>query len=107
MSTIVAQPKTSLFSKVVGDVFTSWNGDVDPARLFGYGFVLLGGMEFLGLTLYMTVKTGHFDALNFSTGLIGISGAIVAAAAGVLIKKSSEMPMPVQPIPAPQNNQNT
>jgi hypothetical protein len=96
----------SLFGKVISDSFTSMNGDFDPARLFGYGFVLLGGLEFLGTTLYMVIKTQHFDQVGFATGLIGISGALLAAAAGVYIKKTAEVPLtpgqsPVPPGPVP------
>lgn len=83
----------SFIRNICSDVFTSMNGDIDPARLFGYGFVLLGGIEFLAMTTYMAIKTGHFDAINFSTGLVGISGALLAAAAGVYIKKSTEVPL--------------
>lgn len=100
--------KKSLFRKVMNDVFTSENGeDIDPARLFGYGFVILGSIEFLLATLYILIKHGTFDAMNFSTGLVGISGALMAAAAGVRIKKDTESPPnPIQasilPTPAPQ-----
>lgn len=90
----------SIIQKICSDAFTSMNGDIDPARLFGYGFVLLGGIEFLAMTLYMAIKTGHFDTFNFSTGLVGIGGALVAAAAGVFIKKSAEVPLSPTVIPA-------
>lgn len=84
----------ALIKKTFGDMFTNWNGDVDPARLVGYGFVMLGGLEFLGLSLYDTLKNHAFNYIGFSTGLVAISGAITAASAGVRWKQMSEAPMP-------------
>lgn len=80
--------------KTFSDMFTNWNGDVDPARLVGYGFVMLGGFQFLALSLYDTLKNHAFNYMGFSTGLVAISGAITAAAAGVRWKQGSEAPMP-------------
>jgi hypothetical protein len=84
----------ALLKKTAGDIFTNWNGDVDPARLIGYGFVMLGGLEFLGLTLYDTLRSHHFDSMSFSTGIVAISGSVMAAAGGVRWKQGSEVPMP-------------
>jgi hypothetical protein len=84
----------ALIKKTCGDVFTNWNGDVDPARLFGYGFVMLGGFEFLALTLYDTLRSHHFDSMSFSAGMASISAAVMAAAGGVRWKQGSEVPMP-------------
>jgi hypothetical protein len=83
-----------LIKKACGDMFTNWNGDVDPARLVGYGFVILGGAEFLALALYDSLKNHTFNYMGFSTGLVAISGAITAAAAGVRLKQLAEAPMP-------------
>lgn len=83
-----------LTAKTFSDMFTNWNGDVDPARLVGYGFVMLGGLQFLGLSLYDTLKNHAFNYVGFSTGLVAISGAITAAAAGVRWKQMAEAPMP-------------
>jgi hypothetical protein len=84
----------ALLKKTAGDIFTNWNGDVDPARLIGYGFVMLGGLEFLALTLYDTLRSHHFDSMSFSTGIVAISGSVMAAAGGVRIKQNSEAPFP-------------
>ena len=79
--------------RVVSDCATSANGDYDPARVIGYGFVVLGGLFFLGLTVYDTVVKQSFDSGGFASGLLAISGAIVAAGAGVWLKKDTEVPL--------------
>lgn len=78
--------------RVINDCATSANGDYDPARVIGYGFVVLGGLFFLGLTTYDTVVKQSFDSAGFASGLLAISGAIVAAGAGVWLKKDTEIP---------------
>lgn len=85
--------KLNLFNKVIKDCATAQNGeDYDPARIVGYGVVVLGGLLFLVLTVWSTFHTGKFDGVQFSIGLTGVSGAIAAAAAGVWLKKSTEVP---------------
>jgi hypothetical protein len=83
----------NLLKLVLKDVFTSANGDYDPARLWGYGFTILGGTQFLVSFAWVTYKTQTFDAVNFAAGLVGISGSLVAAAAGVYIKRNAEVPL--------------
>lgn len=77
---------------VIKDCMTSANGDYDPARVIGYGVVVLGALEFLILFAYTTLKHGVFDAAQFTIGLSGVSGALAAAAAGVWLKKTTEIP---------------
>ena len=76
--------------KVVNDCLTSSGGDYDPARVFGYGIIALGGLEFLILTAYVTFKDGKFDGMQFATGLAAIGASLVAAGAGVWIKRQTE-----------------
>lgn len=83
-----------LIAKTCGDMFQNWNGDYDPARLIGYGFVLLCGFVFIALTIYDTLKNHAFNSLAFSTGCVAISGQALAAAWGVKLKQNSEVPMP-------------
>lgn len=78
--------------RLVSDCLTSANGDYDPARIVGYGIALAGGVEFLVLTAYTTVRSGAFDGAQFAIGLTGVGGALAAAAAGVWLKKSTEVP---------------
>lgn len=84
----------ALIAKTCGDMFQNWNGDYDPARLIGYGFVLLCGFVFIALTIYDTLKNHQFNSLAFSTGCVAISGQALAAAWGVKLKQNSEVPIP-------------
>ena len=77
--------------KVFKDCCTSANGDYDPARVIGYGIVMIGSLEFMILTAYMAITKGVFDSSQFAVGLTGISGVITAAAAGVWLKKTTEI----------------
>lgn len=90
-----------LISKVIKDCATSANGDYDPARVIGYGIPVLGGIIYLGLEIYMVATTHQFDEIKFATGLAGISAALTAAAAGVWIKKSTEIPYKETPTETP------
>jgi uncharacterized membrane-anchored protein len=81
--------------KVIEDCSTGANGDYDPARVIGYGVTLLGSLVFLGLTIYVTIITKAFNSEGFAIGLAGISAVITAAAGGVLMKKSTEIPLDV------------
>lgn len=83
---------TEVTSKVLNDCLTSANGDYDPARVVGYGIVALGGLIYLVLEVYMVVTTHQFDEIKYSTGLAGVGAALVAAAGGVWLKKSTEVP---------------
>ncbi len=83
-------------AKVCGDMFTNWNGDVDPARLFPYLFTALCGIVFLWLSWLDTMWHHSFNSMSFSAGAVAIATQFVAAAAGVRIKQSSEVPMPPQ-----------
>lgn len=76
--------------KILHEVFTSSSGEYDPARLWGYGFVILGGTQFLVSEAYILITTGQFNAVEYATGLAAISTALVAAAAGVWIKRKAE-----------------
>lgn len=86
-----------VISKVINDCFTSANGDYDPARVAGYGIVVLGGLVYIGLEIFVVVTTRQFNEINFATGLAGIGAALIAAAGGVWIKKSTEIPLKEDP----------
>ncbi len=81
-----------LFVKIFTDCTQNQNSEYDPARLIGYGFVLLGGLQFLISEAWITYHTKTFDTSNFSMGLAAISGAICAAAVGVRVKNIAEIP---------------
>ncbi len=83
----------AILRRVLGDCFTSPNGDFDPARVFGYGFVVAAATVFLVLTVYETLTKGVFETEKFSLGVAAIASSIAAVAAGVLIKKSTEVPL--------------
>jgi hypothetical protein len=91
---ITMKETRALIAKTFGDMFQNWNGDYDPARLIGYGFVLLCGFVFIALTIYDTLKNHSFNSLAFSGGCVAISGQALAAAWGVKLKQNSEIPMP-------------
>jgi hypothetical protein len=81
--------------KLVHDCLTSANGDYDPARVVGYLVVVFGALEFLALSAYVTIKDGKFDSMQYSAGLVAIAGVLVAAAAGVWLKRATEnLPAP-------------
>ena len=82
----------SLFKRVLRDSFTTPNGDFEPARIVGYGVTILGALVFFFCTVYMVVKTQAFDAAQYAIGLGGVAATLAAAAAGVYIKKSDEIP---------------
>lgn len=97
---VTLQQTRAMVSKVCGDIFANWNGDIDPARLVGYGFVLLCGNVFLVLSIYDTLVHKSFNSLAFSTGCVAIAGQVLAAAVGVRLKQNSEIPMPNSPMQA-------
>ncbi len=78
--------------RVVEDCMTSANGDFDPARVIGYGVVVIGALVFFGLTIYNTIINRTFDGGDFAAGLSSVSAAVVAAGAGVWLKKDTEIP---------------
>lgn len=81
------------FKRFWHDQITTPNGDIDPARVWGYLIVGCGGMLFLFLEWYtVVVKNQPFDPSAFSDGLIKVGTALLAAAAGVWIKKGTEVP---------------
>ena len=79
-----------LIKRVFRECSTSSGGEYDPARVVGYGFTTIGCFVFLALVIYDTIQKKSFDALNFATGLAGVSSTLAAAAAGVRIKDSTE-----------------
>ena len=84
--------------KILCDMGQSANGDWDPARVVGYGVTVIGAMIFFGLTIYVSIANKTFDGTAYSIGLAGISASIAASAAGVLLKKSTEVPLePTKP----------
>ena len=89
--------KKGFLARVCEDLFCSWNGDVDPARFFGYGFVM-GGLVFIIRFIYDTVRHQTFNSPRILGRTAAIAGAVTAAAAGVKIKESSEIPMPTEDI---------
>jgi hypothetical protein len=81
-----------LFKRVLSDCTTSANGDFDPARVVGYSMVLLTYLVWLTVTIYFVVTTGKFDSVAFCRDAATLSTMIFAAAAGVWIKKDTEVP---------------
>lgn len=81
----------SLFHRVITDMTTTPNMDFDPARVIGYGFALLVGIVFLVLEVWYSFKSGQFNAGEYAAGSASVSMSIVAASAGVLIKKNAEI----------------
>jgi hypothetical protein len=77
---------------VMKDITTTSVGDYDPARVVGYGSLVMGSLVFLGLSIYDTIVNGKFNYEGFSLGLVAISTAVAGAAAGVWIKKGTERP---------------
>jgi hypothetical protein len=84
----------SFIAKICGDMFTNWNGDVDPARLIGYLIVIIFAVLFIWLTILDTFWHHSFNSMAFSTGAGVIAVQLLAAAGGVRIKQSSEIPLP-------------
>lgn len=83
----------SIFRKAIHDMATGPDGEsYDPARLIGYGFVLVAANVWLGATIYEIWKTGHFDGTNFAISLAGVAAALMSAAGGVAFKSSTEPP---------------
>lgn len=82
--------------KLVFDCLTNTHGNYDPARVVGYIVVVLASLEFMVLSAYVTIKDGKFDGSMYAIGLASISTALIAAAAGVWMKKSTEMPSPTK-----------
>jgi len=78
--------------KILSDCFTSWNGEWDPSRLFGYGFAILVSIQFIVQSAYDTVKNGHWDPVQYSLAAAGIGGMYAAVAAGVRVKSQTENP---------------
>lgn len=83
--------------KVLSDCFTSWNGDWDPSRLFGYLFAIVVSIQFVAQSAYDLIKNGHWDPLNYSLAAAGIGGMYAAVAAGVRIKSQTENPAGTPP----------
>lgn len=88
---------SELIKQVSKESMTSAAGEYDPARVFGYGFVVLASLVFLGLSIYDAIKNGHFNTTDFTTGTLAIAGAYGLVAGGVAIKKSAENPPPPPP----------
>ena len=76
--------------KVLKDSLTNSVGDYDPARVAGYLVVILGGLAFIGLSIYDTIVNKKFNYEGYAIGLSGVAVTIAGAAAGVWIKKGAE-----------------
>lgn len=88
---------SELIKQVSKETMTSAAGEYDPSRVYGYGFVFLAAMVFLGLSIYDTFKNGNFKSGDFCTGVITLAGGFTLIAGGVAIKKSAENPPPPPP----------
>lgn len=77
--------------KLLKDSLTSAAGDYDPARVVGYGVVLLLVVFFLVLATYDTYLNHKFQYGGYTAGLVAIAAAIASAAAGVWIKRGTEV----------------
>ena len=87
------------FQKIMTDCFTSWNGDWDPSRLFGYLFAIVVSVQFVAQSAYDLLKNGHWDPMQYSLAAAGIGGMYAAVAAGVRIKSQTENPADTPPAP--------
>ena len=90
----------SVFQNVMKDITTTPNGDYDPARVVGYGVVVLGALVFFGCTIYLAVVKQEFDGANYAIGMAGVAASIAAAAGGVYMKKTDEIPYDPEKTPA-------
>lgn len=80
-----------LFKRVIKDCLTGKNGsDYDPARVIGYGVVVMGSVVFIFLAIYDTFMNKKFDYNGYAAGISGIGLSLAAAAAGVWMKKDTE-----------------
>jgi predicted phage tail protein len=84
------------FKQVVYDCFTNPYGDYDPARVIGYLIVILGALEFLGISMWQYAVYNKFDSTGFAAGLASIGGTLAAAGVGVWIKSDAEKPSPTK-----------
>lgn len=81
------------FKRFWHDQITTPNGDIDPARVWGYLIIGCGGMLYNFFEYYEVVIKGQpFDPNAFADGLIKVGTALLAAAAGIWIKKGAEAP---------------
>jgi hypothetical protein len=80
------------FRKIMTDCFTSWNGEWDPSRLFGYGFAILASFQFLIQSAIDQFKSAHWDPVNYSIAAVALGGMYTAVAAGVRVKAPTENP---------------
>lgn len=76
--------------KLLRESLTASSGEYDPARVFGYGIVVLGALVFFGLTIYVTIRNGTFDGTSYAVGLGGVASTLISAAGGVWIKRTAE-----------------
>lgn len=72
----------------------------DPARVIGYGTVVLGALVFFFCVIYIAVVKQEFDASAYAIGMTGIAASIAAAAGGVYMKKTDEIPYDPDKTPA-------
>ncbi len=80
-----------LIKRVIKDCLTGKNGnDYDPARVIGYGVVVMGSIVFIFLAIYDTLMNKKFDYNGYAAGISGIGLSLAAAAAGVWMKKDTE-----------------
>lgn len=78
-------------NKFLTDLFTGVDGiTYDPARVIGYGWSIVSGVAFLGFYGYTVIHTGIFNGSEFAMGSGAMAANLVAAAAGVHWKRSTE-----------------
>lgn len=81
------------FKRFWHDQITTPNGDIDPARVWGYLIIGSGGMLYNYFEYYTVVVKGQpFDPNAYADGLIKVGTALLAAAAGIWIKHGAEVP---------------
>lgn len=84
----------------VKDLHTENDGtSYDPVRVAGSSLLLPGIPTFIWGTVYNTLQNHHFDFGGFAMGMTGISGVILALAAGVSVKARTDVIVAQSPPP--------
>jgi hypothetical protein len=83
----------AILKKMVHDCLTENNGSsFCPFRVAGAALAGSGIPTFIGCTIFTTIHTEHFDAVQFGIGFGGLMGGLTALAAGVAFKARTDTP---------------
>ena len=90
---------------VLHDVFTNQVDEYDGVKIFGYIFLVMSGTTFLFLFIWNTIRTGHFNPLDFCSGVGILSAQLISIGATVRIKQPTENqpPPPMAEVSSPAN----